>query len=299
MQVRTCEKCQRGNSTIKKSTAPLHPIPVKPKEWHQVGIDLVGPFTRSCSGNQYIAVMSDYFTKWVEAAPLPDKSAASIAQFIYSVICRMGCPSIMISDQGKEFVNNLNKELCQKTGIEHRIASAYHPQTNGLTERMNQTLQRSLAKLCEESKDDWDTKVDSILMGYRAAKQASTKYSPFYLIHKWDMRLPVDVNVGTMATSEEPGTSGISLDDNSAHTDSVLIDETVQQSLDLRKAVFSKVDKNILKEQTKQKNRYDNCLPKVHRFAVSVLLPILYLPPASYISGMHMFIYILSCFAGW
>ena len=163
---------------------------------------------------------------------------------------------------------------------------------------MNQTLQRSLAKLCEECKDDWDTKVDSILMGYRAAKQASTKYSPFYLIHKWDMRLPVDVNVGTMATSQEPGTSGISLDDNSAHTDSVLIDETVQQSLDLRKAVFSKVDKNILKEQTKQKNRYDNCLPKVHRFAVSVLLPILYLPPASYISGMHniMFIYILSCF---
>ena len=72
----------------------------------------------------------------------------------------------MISDQGKEFVNNLNKELFQKTGIEHRIASAYHPQvcihiiyrlyilclffvhliiyTNGLTERMNQTLQRSL-----------------------------------------------------------------------------------------------------------------------------------------------------------
>ena len=85
MQVRTCEKCQRGNSTIKKSTAPLHPFPVKPKEWHQVGIDLVGPFTRSCSGNQYIAMMSDYFTKWVEAAPLPDKSAASIAQFIYSV----------------------------------------------------------------------------------------------------------------------------------------------------------------------------------------------------------------------
>ena len=60
--------------------------------------------------------------------------------------------------------------------------------------------------------------------------------------------------------------------------------------------MFSKVDKNILKEQTKQKNRYDNCLPKVHRFAVSVLLQILYLPPASYISGMHMFIYILSCF---
>ena len=77
---------------MRKSTAPLHPIPVKPKEWDQVGIDLVGPFTQSRNGNQYLAVMNDYFTKWVEAAPLPDKSAASVAQFIYSV--NMVCYSV-------------------------------------------------------------------------------------------------------------------------------------------------------------------------------------------------------------
>ena len=44
------------------------------------------------------------------------------------VICRHGCPSVLITDQGREFVNKLSDELCAITGTEHRITSAYHPQ---------------------------------------------------------------------------------------------------------------------------------------------------------------------------
>ena len=114
-------------------------------------------------------------------------------------------------------------------------------------------------------------KVDSILMGYRAAKQASTKYSLFYLLHKWDMRLPVDVNVGTTDNNGKPDISGIRRDDNGRSTDVEMVDETIQQSLDLRKAVFSEVEKNIQKEQAKQKNYYDKRLTKVHKFKVSMM----------------------------
>ena len=62
----------------------------------------------------------------------------------------------MISDQGREFVNQVESELLGLTGIEHRVTSAYHPQTNGLTERFNQTLQTALLKVVNDKQTDWD-----------------------------------------------------------------------------------------------------------------------------------------------
>ena len=87
----------------------------------------------------------------------------------------------MISDQGREFVNKVNRCLFKMTNTEHRISSAYHPQTNGLVERFNQTLQRSLVKLVNNNQDDWDELLDGVLFAYRTAKQKSTRVSPFEL----------------------------------------------------------------------------------------------------------------------
>ena len=65
--------------------APLHPIPVKDEVWHQIGIDLIGPLAITPRGNKYIMTVTDYYSKWAEATPLQDKSAPSVAQFLYSV----------------------------------------------------------------------------------------------------------------------------------------------------------------------------------------------------------------------
>ena len=91
---------------------------------------LVGPLNETPRGNKYIVTLTGYFTKWVEAAPLPDKSAASVAQFIYSVMRRHGCPEVLSTDQDREFVNELSQELHSITQTEHRITCAYHPQVS-------------------------------------------------------------------------------------------------------------------------------------------------------------------------
>ena len=65
----------------------LHPIPVAPQLWRQVGMDLIGPLTTTPRGNKYIITLTDYFSKWAEAAALPDKTAVNVAKFIYEV-CR-------------------------------------------------------------------------------------------------------------------------------------------------------------------------------------------------------------------
>ena len=94
-----------------------------------------------------------------------------------------GCTKVVISDQGREFVNKVNHSLFKMTNTEHRISSAHHPQTNGPVERFNQTLQRSLVKLVNDNQNDWDELLDGVLFAYRTAKQKSTQVSPFELTY--------------------------------------------------------------------------------------------------------------------
>lgn len=75
-----------------------------------VGMDLIGKVVKTNDNNQYIAVMIDYFTKWPEAYPLTSKSAADVAQCIIKFFYRFGAPKRILTDQGKEFVN----EVCTK-----------------------------------------------------------------------------------------------------------------------------------------------------------------------------------------
>ena len=78
-------------------------------------------------------------------------------------------------------------------------------QSNGLTERFNQTLSRSLAKITSsETHDDWDLKLDTVLMGYRASRQASTKFSPYYMLFQKEMRLPIHNKICPESGSEVP-----------------------------------------------------------------------------------------------
>ena len=81
----TCDQCQRVNSKLTTTTPELHPVPVQ-SPWFHVGIDFVGPVTpKSVHGNRYILTLSDYFTKWVEAVPLPTKEAPGVAKSLLKV----------------------------------------------------------------------------------------------------------------------------------------------------------------------------------------------------------------------
>ncbi len=81
----SCDRCQRHNK-LNKSVGTLHPIPVESRLFYQMGIDLIGPLPQTPRGNRYIVTLTDYFSKWAEAAPLPSKHAAGVSKFIYSVM---------------------------------------------------------------------------------------------------------------------------------------------------------------------------------------------------------------------
>ena len=144
--IRCCERCQKTSARFDKAAPELHSIPVPKHPWKQIGIDLCS-LPKTSDGHIGMVVAVDYFSKWVEAEAIKDKSAETVADFLYKLICRHGCCEIHIKDQGREFVNRVSTTLHNLTGMKQRISSAYHPQTNGLTERNNRTIQSSMLRI--------------------------------------------------------------------------------------------------------------------------------------------------------
>lgn len=137
-------------------------------------------------------------------------------------------------------------------------------QTNGLTERFNQTLTRSLAKVVNDSRTDWDEKLETILMGYRASKQASTKHSPYFMCFQRDMRLPIDNEILPASEDNEESEDVSDQDD---------IDQRIQMLLASREVSFKEANNNITCAQKKQKELYDRKhLPDVLPEGTEVLL---------------------------
>ncbi len=191
---------------------------------------------------------TDYFSKWPEATALPNKCAEGVAHFLYSLITRFGCFEVCLSDQGREFVNSITEQLFQMTGVKHRIASAYHPQTNGLDERTNQTVSRSLVKYLNVDKDDWDEHVDAVLFSYRTSIHASTKFTPFYLMYGREAVLPVEVRKDLAETSAELAPVEATEEQIQARVDSLQ---------KIKKAVIPAAETNIKLAQARQKENYD------------------------------------------
>ena len=142
-------------------------------------------------------------TKWVEAEGIPDKSSETVLSVFTKFVTTHGCPSVLISDQGREFCNNLNENFCKQFGIEHRIASAYHPQTGGHTEGFNRTLCDMLVHSVDMSQKDWDIKLPYVLFAYRTSKHGSTKQTPFYLVFGRHARLPIELDIAMQADDNQ------------------------------------------------------------------------------------------------
>ena len=239
--IATCEKCQRSNH-LRKVPAVLNSIPVPNKNFKQFGVDLIGPLPETEDGNRYIAVAMDYLTKRPEAVALPNKKARTVARFIISLLCRYGRLESVITDQGTEFCNDLNKEILSISHVKHKVCSPYHPQSNGQTERYNQTLINCIVKYVNEKLNDCDVFIDPCLFAYRSSVYKSTGKEPFYLAFGRKAELPIE---------EELPVGG-----NIVPTDEEALEHRVK-SLSTLATIQANAQKTIGRAQAKQKKYYD------------------------------------------
>lgn len=194
--VRSCTACQlRKDTTNKKAPGLLNPIKVG-LPFDKMSVDLLGPLHRSAQGKNFIIVVSDFATRYVEAGALRDAKANTVAKFIFTnIICRHGCPREILSDRGTVFRSDLLTELLKILGSKQIFTTAYHPACNGLTERFNRTLVDALSLYVSSNQSDWDTYLPCVLFAYNTAKQESTGFNPFLLVYGREARLPADCSL--------------------------------------------------------------------------------------------------------
>ena len=120
-------------------------------------------------------------SKWVEAKACTIQTAETAARFIFeNVVYRHDAPREIWSDRGKCFTGEVMAHLSRHCGVEQRFTSSYHhPQTNGLMERMNRTINNMLAKYVDVNQLNWDEMLPSLVWSYNTSKHSATGYSPF------------------------------------------------------------------------------------------------------------------------
>jgi hypothetical protein len=143
----------------------------------------------------YVMVAVEAFTKWVVLVPLRSKEPENTAYAYYSsVYAYYGAAAQVVTDQGGEWEGRF-QQLMQRLCIDHRTTSAYRPQSNGQAEKTVQTVKRSLKKSCSAAVDKlaWDWHLPAIMLGYNCSRQASTRLSPYQLMHGATPMLPAQL----------------------------------------------------------------------------------------------------------
>ena len=118
--------------------APMNNIPVG-RPWEIVAADIL-EVPLSAHNNHYLQVVQDYFTKWVEAVPIPNQTATRITSELVKLFSAFGLPKILHSDQGRNFESTLLRQTLEAFGIRKTHTTAYHPQGDGMVERFNQLI---------------------------------------------------------------------------------------------------------------------------------------------------------------
>ncbi|CAL9703524.1 unnamed protein product [Knipowitschia caucasica] len=205
IHVHCCDLCTARKGPTQRSHAPLQQYLVgAPME--RVGVDILGPFPVTDTGNRYVLVAMDYFTKWPEAYAVPDQSAATTAgRLVDEMFTRFGVPSELHSDQGRNFESQVFSEVCRLLGIKKTRTTPLHPQSDGLVERFNRTLANQLAILVSKHQRDWDRYLPLVLWAYRTAVQESSQCTPAALMFGRELRTPVDLVFGSPPEPEIAG----------------------------------------------------------------------------------------------
>ncbi|UYV68373.1 hypothetical protein LAZ67_5004125 [Cordylochernes scorpioides] len=139
--VKTCHLCQSRKGSNQLPSGLLQPIPPANFPFERIGIDFVGPLPSTKNRKKWIIVLTDYYTRYAETKAVSEATVKEVSKFIVEdIFLRHGAPQYLISDRGSQFTSNLMEEVMKMCKIKHCFTTSYHPQTNGLTERLNRTL---------------------------------------------------------------------------------------------------------------------------------------------------------------
>ena len=157
-----CPECAVVTGAGRQLRPPLHPIPVE-RPFQKIGVDRMDlPCTDR--GNRHVIVFQDLFTKWPMVYAIPDQKAERIVKLLCEdIVPFFGVPEALLSDIGTNLLLHIMCDVCELLGIEKLNTTAYHPECNGMVERLNRTLKTMLRNKAAEFGPQWDRHLPGLL----------------------------------------------------------------------------------------------------------------------------------------
>ena len=195
LYVATCENCQRNKHSVQRPAGLLQPLPIPAQRWETITMDFITKLPKTPRGHDAIVVFVDKLSKQVHfAANRTTDTATDVARIFFDNIFRLhGMPTTIVSDRDSKFTSRFWKELHRLMDTKLAMSTAFHPQTDGQTERANQTLESMLRAFVDQKQTNWDLLLTAAEFAYNNASNASTRYSPFFLNSGFHPRVPTSL----------------------------------------------------------------------------------------------------------
>ncbi|KAJ1572240.1 hypothetical protein NDA11_000860 [Ustilago hordei] len=197
--VASCPVCARYKAPRHRPYGLLQPLATPDRPWGSISLDFIEglPPSKKYDSKTYdsILVIVDRLTKFAILAPTHKTvTAKQTAVLLYGHMVRLfGYPDHMVSDRGRQFISGAWKAFAEQMGVKHSLSTAYHPQTDGQTERVNQVVEQYLRMYCNYEQNDWADLLDTAAFVYNNTVHNSIGVSPFFACYGWNPKAHPDI----------------------------------------------------------------------------------------------------------
>ena len=200
--LRTCDACQRNKVDNSLPAGLLQPLPIPKRRWESISMDFIVDFPKTADGHDSILVVVDRLSKYAHFIPTTESiSAEDLAHVFVDRIFKLhGMPKEILTDRGPLFTSAFTKELFKILDTRSVFSTAYHPQTDGQTERVNRILEDMLRHYVSPTQHDWNRHVPAAQFAYNNSYQESVRTTPFRLLYGENPVEPFALLSGTTFT---------------------------------------------------------------------------------------------------
>lgn len=195
--VSSCLTCVRNKSRRQRPYGPLQPLQIANRPWTSISMDFIEELPGSSSNNSILVVV-DRFTKMARFIPtvITATSKDLAILMVKHIFTKHGIPDSIISDRGAKFVSKFWQRVCSSLGIDRKLSTAYHPETDGQTERINSVLEQYLRIYVNYQQDDWSEWLPFAEFAYNNGDHSSTGTSPFFANYGFHPTFEISDGVG-------------------------------------------------------------------------------------------------------